>query len=42
MSEIRVVCTKIAAIQGETPYIIAIAIMYESPTVITELKDGSK
>ena len=27
---------------GEMPYNMAIAIMYESPTVITELKEGSK
>jgi hypothetical protein len=27
---------------GETPYIMAIAMMYESPTVITELNEGSK
>jgi hypothetical protein len=38
----RRVCKKVAATHGATPYIMAIAIMYASPTVIVALIEGSR
>ncbi|NLT65755.1 MAG: hypothetical protein GXX84_04045 [Acidobacteria bacterium] len=36
------VYSRVATTQGATPYIIAIAMMYASPTVIATLKDGKR